>query len=202
MNNREKELKIKITEHIYKKLISDLKIINGPFDQKNSFFDSEYFTLLKNRWALRLRKEEDSHILTAKGPAVKKSGYYDRPEIEEKLPENIDISAFYKGFNLESMQFKPCVELLKKYGNLFVTEMFSFSNTRTVLEYMGLHLEADRTIIKNSIFYELEIETDNIEKSSGIIKKLFTGYNWPLEYSKSGKMAKAVKIFGFLQHLK
>ena len=194
-DNREKELKLEITEKIYRTITANYNVIRGPYNQENTFLDSPDYVLLKNMWALRIRKEEGSYILTAKGPAKKQAGYYDRPEYETVLLEKRNVSAMYNGFFLNKYHNKPCKELLQRYGNLFVSEIFSFLNTRTVIKYKGLNIEADRTVIANNIFYELEIETEKIDKAKKIISSLFEGMHWAVKYSEKGKMARAVKIF-------
>ncbi len=196
--NRETEIKIKITEEIYNLLVSEFKIIKGPNLQENIFFDSKDLMLLKNRWALRLRKEDQCFILTTKGPVNNKENeYYDRPEIEEQISGKEISERLLSGFNLNEQKYKPCKELYNRFGDLFVSKIFSFKNYRTYIDFNGLILEADKTLIKDKIFFELEIETNikNIEDVSKKIKKLFEDYDWPLQYSKKGKMAKAVKIF-------
>ncbi len=198
MNNREIEIKIKITEEIYNSLIDKFKIQKGPNLQENIFFDSKDFLLLKNRWALRLRKEARCFILTTKGPVTnKEKEYYDRSEIEENIPGNEIAARLLNGFNLKEQKYKACKELYKRFGNLFVSKIFSFNNSRTYIDFNNLILEVDKTLMKDKIFFELEIEANikNIKDVSEKIKKLFKDYNWPLQFSKKSKMAKAVKIF-------
>ena len=197
-NNRETEIKIKITEEIYNSLISEFKINKGPCKQENIYFDSKDLILLKNRWALRLRKEDEYIFLTTKGPVNnKRKEFYDRPEIEEQISGKEIADRLLSGFNLNEQKYEPCKELYNRFGDLFVSKIFSFRNFRTYIDFNGLLLEADKTLIKDKIFFELEIETNikNIKDVSGKVKKLFKDYNWPLQYSKKGKMEKAVKIF-------
>lgn len=196
-SNREIELKLKITENIYNKLISEYSVIKGPFKQVNTFFDSKDFMLIKNKWALRLRNEEGNFFLTAKGPARKTEGYYDRTEIEEKIELKEKALSLFHGFYLNKTCFRPCIELYKAFGNLFVSDIFSFTNLRTLVKYESLTLELDKTFIRNNIFHELEIEAEmeNIENTSEKIKELFSSNKWKFEYSRHGKMSKAVRIF-------
>ena len=161
MNNRETEIKIKITEEIYNSLISEFKINKGPCKQENIYFDSKDLILLKNRWALRLRKEDEYIFLTTKGPVNNKGKeFYDRPEIEEQISGKEIADWLLSGFNLNEQKYKPCKELYNRFGDLFVSKIFSFRNFRTYIDFNGLLLEADKTLIKDKTFFELEIELE------------------------------------------
>lgn len=194
MKNIEVELKLELNQDIYKEILK-FENASEPEKQINIFFDSTAHLLLDNKWALRLRLQGDKRILTCKGPAKKKKGIYSRKEYEEEID---DSNKLIKGnFKLSDFNYKPCVKLKEKFGDLLVNEIFQFINYRCIINYKDLIIELDKTIIKDRIYYELELESSKkeIKKHKKKIKKLFKKQKWEYLPSKYGKMAKAVKLF-------
>jgi uncharacterized protein YjbK len=193
---QEIEIKLKLDENTYQGLSTLFPAERQPVLQENIFFDSTTYTLLKQHWGLRLRKEKAHYYLTAKGEPEKKTGVYIRPEYEVQLTPEA-AAACQAGFTLAALPVQPAQELLKLFGNLTVRPIFSFTNERQFFKFAGWTLELDKTLIKGEVFFELEGETSLAELApcQKQLQELFAAHGWFYEPSRESKMEKAIRLF-------
>jgi uncharacterized protein YjbK len=193
MKNMEVELKLQITEAVFHDLLEQFGCASSLRQQVNTFFDADSRILEKNRWALRLRKEKSKNLLTVKGPAIKKqNGVYIRPEYEEELTDE-EAETIQDGFFLKQLGKGPSLELYRRFGDFFVKKKLQFETWRYRFPYKIWTIEMDKTMIKDKIFYELEVEAG--ESDMPLIQK-------ELKVSLESKLEKAVRIFNYHSHNK
>jgi uncharacterized protein YjbK len=194
MKQREIELKLSIDEDIYKALCKALESVGETQKQTNIFFDSKENVLQKNKWALRLRHENQKSSLTAKGPSIPKNGVFDREEVEIELAKT-ECEHLENGFDLQESNFEPCQFLANSYGNLKLVEFLRFNNSRSKLKWNGFVLEIDHSQVKNVDKYELEIETEasRIELLQSSLISYFKENNWEFIPSEKSKLEWALE---------
>jgi len=193
--NQETELKLEITENIYNIFRDKISRKSKKVCQINHFFDSKENHLLKIKWTLRIRIEDDKAFITAKGPGKKNGAIYSRPEYESDLSKS-KAENLLSGFYLSSLNKLPVEEAKRRVGDLYVSPFLSFKNERIYFEWRKLNIELDKTIIKNNIFYEIEIET-NFDKCKQVekeIRSFFTKQGWIFIPSKMSKFKRAFNL--------
>lgn len=196
----EVELKLELTEPIYRALLARVKDDITDFkEQENYFFDSAGEDLNKKKWALRIRleKQKNRGVITAKGPRLIQDDAHIRPEFEETIPLK-EAMNLLGGFSIENYPYLPFKKLVEYFGPLRMKEFVQFTNHRTVAPWEGMTLEIDKTIIKDRIFYELEIES-SMEETKAVqtrIRSFFISNQWPFVLSKLNKLVKALRIYG------
>jgi len=157
MTNIEAELKWELNREGWFKLQTLLET-KRELAQENLFYDDDAFTLRNARWALRLRHENDSTFLAAKGPAEQIENLSKRTEIEVEISS--EAAEGFKCCSRLDQHFKPTQFLFEKFGDLKLFQFMSFRNDRKVLLWKGYELELDHSRCLTSERYELEWETE------------------------------------------
>lgn len=157
MTNIEAELKWELDQKGWFKLQTLLEV-KKELTQENRFYDDKAFTLREARWALRLRNENDSIFLAAKGPAEQIENLSKRTEIEVEISSK--TAEEFKSCSRLDQNFKPTQFLFEIFGDLKLFQFMSFKNDRKVLLWRGYELELDHSRCLESERYELEWETE------------------------------------------
>jgi uncharacterized protein YjbK len=165
--------------------------------QENYFFDTAKKYLLKKKWVLRVRIEPDAAFITTKGPGKLIDAVYKRIEYESEIPLHM-ASSLLEGFNLNTIAARPCVELVKRFGNRFVESFLYFRNERIYIPWKQWKLELDKTTIGSTVLYELEAEAEekDIEILEGALREMFWKNGWQFRPSRMSKFKRALTIMG------
>lgn len=192
------ECKLELDESTYEKIKTFFSgVLSEPRLQKNTFFDTEDKALLKTRWVCRLRVEADRSSLTVKGKGSVKGAVHARPEYEAEIPADTG-SDLLSGFRLSEVDSLPTRTLLDALGDLRLEPYMGFENERIEIRFGAYVLELDKTNINDSIFYELEAETDSIRISEleNSLKILFMENGWDYRPSPMSKYKRALSMNG------
>ncbi len=194
--NREIEFKLELNARLYDEIIAACPKVQSEVYQENTFFDTEDRILGSSRWALRIRRESDRYLLTAKGPSQNRTEEaYARIEIESPLSSD-DAEKLLRGFSLEQSEVAPCRHLRGLFGDLHLVPLFSFKNLRKTVAVQNMRIELDRTEILGKIFYELELETTpkRISEDQAALREWFASHNWQYTPSRFSKLQRALAI--------
>ncbi|KAM7264775.1 hypothetical protein ACFE04_002458 [Oxalis oulophora] len=183
----EVELKLRLRDSkTHETLISLLTPFHKKtYLQQNLFFDTKSKTLLSKSSALRLRFYDiDSHcILSLKSNPTLQSGL---SRVEE-LEEPIEIETARKCVNFPDNEImKRVKDKCSDFGDGFVC-LGGFKNVRGVYEWKGLKLEIDETVYDFGICYEIECETDQVERDREVIEGFLKDNGVEFQYSKLNK---------------
>lgn len=189
----ESELKWEICAEAWVKLSAALPLVRN-LEQDNKFFDSSEFDMRGDRWALRLRTENEKTFLTAKGPAQYEGNLTQRPEIEVLLSEQ-EAQAFVKKPSL-NYDHAPCEYLKQVYGDLNLQEVLSFSNLRKVVLWEGFELELDHSRAFGEDRYEIEWEGElvTLRNKKQALEAFLDAKGIEFRASSQGKLAWALEV--------
>jgi len=185
----ETELKLLLTQDSYKALKNQLEKKGVDLKQINIFFDNPEQVLRKNKWALRLRFQNEKAILTAKGPCRPDNGVFQRKEIESEIPFQTG-QKLKNGFSIDGINASPAQYILQKFGKLILSPYLTFKNTRSLVDFDGFCLELDHSEANGNSLYELECETET-PKLVQIKEKLhhfFDEFGWDFQFSSKSKL--------------
>jgi len=206
MITTEKEIKLDLhTEKNYLTLLESLDKIKSQKKLDNYFFDTKDWSLSKSGWALRIRREEDSAVITAKGPVESAPNELTvRPEIEKTLAPDSCPVFINEGMNLSNLPEEIARSIKDTIDNKRLELKLSFTTLRTAIEYHGhgmiLLLEIDKTTFPDrSVDYELEVELSDaarFEKTMIIISELFERLHISMIFQKESKFARALRKIG------
>jgi uncharacterized protein YjbK len=191
--NREVEIKLEITEEVYRRIQASAGQSGVCRAQHNSFFDTADRVLAGENWAFRLRSEGERCCLTAKSlPKAGGGEVFDRQEYESELPALL-AGAVSSGFSLCELDALPCRKLCSLFGDLILEKRFSFINYRTYIPFIRWTLELDKTEIGSRCFYELEAEASSreIDELRSRIREWFDREGWAYVPSATTKMMRA-----------
>jgi hypothetical protein len=192
--HREVEIKLQITEEIYRSIQASAGQNGTPRVQHNTFFDTAEKRLGKENWAFRLRSEGDHYCITAKSLPKEGGGeVFDRQEYEAQVPETL-ADKLCCGFSLCEHDVLPCRKLCTLFGDLFLRKRFGFVNHRTYIPFGHWTLELDKTEIGSRRFYELEAESPSreINELRSRIREWFDREGWAYVPSAATKMMRAI----------
>lgn len=203
MISREKEIKLDLSnEENYLKLLDFFQGSKHERQLENHFFDTEDWALSRSGWALRLREEENSATITAKGTADKGIEKLTvRPEIEQNIPAEVIPVLVKQGIYLSDLPASLAKILEDRIAGKRLTERLSFTTYRTVARYetddTGFVFEIDRTLFPDgSVDYELEVELDDMSQfpsAMDAITDIFNQVNIEISCQKDSKFARALK---------
>ena len=174
------------------------------FAQTNCFFDSEDRQLHKDRWALRVRVEDDRGLITLKGPSDAEDTSQMatiREEIESEIDRSVAQAVIELRTDVLSLDVDPVKFIKKKYPDLALSRLVQFENERLIKQYkMGSYsydLELDKTVYGDgSTDYELEVEVDRQEEMPTVVRslqKLFESLKVPFERQTKTKFERALE---------
>lgn len=207
IKKEEIELKLNlVSEENYQRLLSHFEK-HIEMSQTNIFYDTADRLLLKNKWALRLRSENNKGFITAKGVSSKSGAASIRDEIEIEIGSekvNNIIESPNKIFDYVSSDFDFIKDFIQDAP---LVKLVEFNNIRQRIEYAGASgesylLEIDRTKFQNGrIDYELEVELEDAGKISDAekaIKRLLESLSIEYQVESKSKFARALEIAGLL----
>lgn len=173
--------------------------------QSNYFFDSDNWDLSRSGWALRLRKADNSAIVTLKGLMAEDiEGLTVRPEIEQPLPVRQFEEFINQGIRPEQLPNDIFLLLKDLNPGIGLKERLHFTTDRHIINYMDatvqVYFEADRTLYQDgSTDYELEIEIEDrsqFDRILSAVREIFIKLNIPLKFQEESKFARALKKTG------
>ncbi len=185
----------------YNRLIKQLGVSENPSRQQNYFFDTADWTLSKNGWALRIRKEGAENTISLKGTGSHSAdGLTTRTEIETSIEED-DFDKYYH-HGLDGDQIPDSIRriICSIINNEHLNVKVEFVNYRLRADFSGENIkmlfEIDRTIFSNGLVdYELEIELDSQlagEKALGEVTSFLDSLNIEAKFQKKSKFARAL----------
>ncbi|MFC0189108.1 CYTH domain-containing protein [Fictibacillus aquaticus] len=142
-------------------------------EQTNHYFDTSSFSLKAQRSALRIRKKEDSYVLTLKQPSGQHLLESNQPISKETLEQMLASDSFPDGGIkelIQSMGIDP--ELIQYLGTL--------KTFRAKIPYDGGLLFFDESHYLGTIDYEIEYECDDDKKGKETFKALMTSHSIPI----------------------
>jgi uncharacterized protein YjbK len=203
MESAEIEIKLDLkNERNYHRILSFLSSDSKPVRQENHFFDTQDFSLARVGWALRIRRQADRAIFTAKGPRDQKYGELAvRPEIEEDISTSKADRLIESVVDLSTVPRRIADAVGDLTGERKLTRILSFINYRTTVkkEFGGvvLALEIDHTVFPDGTSdYELEVEIDRADIFQDRLDKvadILSALEIPLIFQKETKLARALK---------
>jgi len=197
------EFKIDLqNEENYHRLIEFLNPDNEPVLQSNFFFDTDENDLAGNRWALRLRFENDRAVITLKGNRRDAGeGLSVRTEVERGIDIESGRKFRKKGTLVVKQLPEPIRGRLKGLADDQILRIkLEFSNRRIRVPWIkndhNYLLEIDRTSFPDdTIDYELELEIDKEEsydEALRLIRGLLESADIPLKFQTQSKMKRAL----------
>lgn len=197
------EFKIDLqNEENYRRLIEFLNPGNESVVQSNFFFDTEEGDLAGNRWALRLRFENDRAVMTLKGDRRDAGeGLSVRTEVESGIDIETGRNFREKGTLVVKQLPEPIRGRLEGLADDQILRIkLGFSNRRIRVPWIKNNrnylLEIDRTSFPDdSVDYELELEIDEEESYDDalrIITELLGSADIPLKFQTQSKMKRAL----------
>lgn len=198
MSETESEAKWVLNESAWLTLKKKLPLVES-LRQNNLFFDNPEGRLRKEKWALRLRIENQKCFLTAKGPAEISGKIVHRPEIEVELHAG-QAELFQAPFRLSDILVTPCEYLCDRFGDLELETFLGFDNHREVLSWEGFFLELDCSECLGHKRFELEweAEADVLEKNLPRLEKWLQEEKIETKNSSMGKLSWALSLHHLL----
>ena len=201
----EREIKIDLVRRgRYERLLRFLGEPDKVINQINFFFDTDDWALSRAGWALRIRRENDSYRMTAKGR--RETGDIRiavRPEHEIDLELGLAESIIDKGMKIGRLRELLDIDLTGIEDKDRLEIKILFENERRVYLHktglLELEIELDRTVFSdNSIAYELEAEIGEKDSTAAIdaVEALLIKLRIPVVYQSESKFARALKKSG------
>ncbi|PCJ62616.1 MAG: hypothetical protein COA79_03625 [Planctomycetota bacterium] len=178
--NIEIELKVKIPDkesylRILEQFGEDFHLIH----QRNIYYDTNEGDLQASKIMFRLRNANEEWVATVKSNASQVNGV-------QKADEN-EIILDQQPTSINELKATFCK--LKDGGFLNGHDLMPLGeiiNERHVFNKLDNEIfEIDHTIIAGHHFYEIEIETENINKIRNYVQELFAKLTLPFEYADS-----------------
>lgn len=202
----ERELKLDLgSEGAFRRLLEALEWRGHPVMQVNTFFDTREADLRRNRFALRIRRENGGYLLTLKGRRRDCGELVERLEVECRM-EEADARAALSGIRpLAAMDYPPLRHLAREFRGpplrFDLRPICTFTNERHPVTIEGgagaLLLEIDRTAFgKNRVDFELEAEFPDSERypeQRKFLRNLFRDLSLPWIVSEKSKFQKALE---------
>jgi uncharacterized protein YjbK len=195
-DNREVEIKLELDGKAYEGLLSSLGTPARKLVQENHFLDTADRKLSGLKWAFRIRIEETTAFLTAKGPAQKQGAAMIRPEIEDEIPAAL-AKGMLEGVSLSDRSTHASISQLHRLiGDRQVVEYLGFTNLRLCYGWEDRELLIDKTRILDRDFYELEtdVEPSAISAVEAKLKAWFGKNGWGYQSSKISKLERALEM--------
>ena len=181
----DKILKLKEIDGYKFKEIIDIK-------ECDTYLDTEDLSLHRHEMSLRIRKKDNTFLVTLKRKPVRTGPIYSRIEEEEYIDEK-DIHSVYD----YSLKIKPVIEAKKLTSGRKLAKIFSIDKKRKRAVFIKndfiirLDMDTIQFLINNSDKkqYELEIEAKNapieeVEKIQNFLRQKFGNYLKPSKHSK------------------
>lgn len=186
--NLEIEVKGLLSKEEYEKILHsflDLK----PYVQVNYYIDTKDFEIKSNKCGLRIRYKNNKYELTLK--VTQEEG---KLEINQNLSKN-DYELFGNCGVFPSGEVKDYIE---QNLHVDISKLFMFTSMETSrldVPFEGSLISIDKSVCLGEIDYEIECESNNIEKAQKDIEKFLKNYN--LKYIKfaSSKLKRAMEIY-------
>ena len=194
--NIETEIKVELPDYqSYIKIYNSLGLPEKYLSQENIYFDTADQLLHRLGVMFRLRIENGEYIFTVKSGSTLIAGVQKAIEKELYVPAvNCSIDYLQKTLkDLCTVEFPPEI-LLHKIGSML--------NKRVVYNnFFGAELELDHMQIFDDHFFEIEIETTNIDLYQLKIKELLQQNQ--IDYQPScSKYSRFLKLLMLKQSLK
>ncbi len=168
---REYEAKGLITKSEFENLISSLKIVEVK-EQQNTYVDTSCGFFKSKDSALRLRIINGEYIFS-----LKQQNADGATEWNEQITQlQFDTILKDKAINLEHFKCPYNQQL----DNL---NLITITTKRYVCLYQKNIIELDMTTFKNTIDYEIEVESDNLTNASMIVKNLASTFDLNIKKS-------------------
>lgn len=205
MQRVETEVKLQLPSFAdYLKLIGCLGPVDEEHEQLNGFFDSPNHELAAKGWALRVRAERDSGLVTLKGAKQETSlGQHAivREEIEEPISGSTARDILESRRSLMSLTVEPVIKARGLVAELSAELYVRFRNLRRKKRHgfgdRAYVLEIDHTqYADGSSDYELEVELDNPESAGDIecqLRHLFTSLGIEFKPQRRTKLERALE---------
>lgn len=180
MKNLEIEYKILLTEEKFKDIISQYPM--HIYTQINYYFTSK--ELSSKKYALRIRKKENTYEMTLKTPAS-----IGRHEYNISLTQE-DAADYLKGIWKEN----PITQRLIREG-FSLKEIHLFSSLKTIRhDYLMTYgvLSLDKNYYENKIDYELEFEINDIEKGKKQFEELLKKHHLHYNHNCPSKLKRII----------
>ncbi len=203
--NIEIEIKLDLPKEAdYQKIVGHLKPFDAHLNQTNAFFDSKSMQLSNAKWALRVRVDDHSGLITLKGKSNGQDGASVREEIESTIERSVALSIIGGKVKLLDLDDPVVNDLKNRFGILSVEQTLQFSNYRQekTIEVDGQNItfELDKSeFAGGAIEYELEVEVDSIreiEPFQKIISTLFKTLDIPMIHQDKSKFERALNYTG------
>jgi uncharacterized protein YjbK len=206
MTAEEIEVKLNLSDEAnYLRLIEYFKKPKTIKRLENHFFDSEDWRLSKMGWAVRLRRDANRSIITAKARTIAEiPNLTIRPEIETDIQQADFERIISDGIGYSELPQEITRTININFSDFRLVQKVSFITFRTIVEHiiadLKVNYEIDKTVFgDNSADYELEIELSDrtahdmvIRETESILKKL----EIPLSYQKDSKFTRALERAG------
>ncbi|MCX6826748.1 MAG: CYTH domain-containing protein [candidate division Zixibacteria bacterium] len=202
------EIEIKLNlldKNNYNKLLKQFKDNLKEIRQENYFFDTKDWDLSLAGWTLRIRKENLSTSITAKGAnTATQNGLAIRPEITSLLSPTEAERLFNDGITISSLPRSIIDALPNCPREKPLIKRVYFLNHRIIagdiINGIPLCFEIDNMEYSDgSLEYELEVELsdkkDYLEVMAGI-ESIFKACGIPVVFQKESKFARALRKGG------
>ncbi|MEA2030310.1 MAG: CYTH domain-containing protein [candidate division Zixibacteria bacterium] len=199
--HREIEVKIDLSSFVnYLKLIGLLGQIDYELHQVNCFFDTEDNLLSGNGWALRIRTEEQSGLVTLKSNASLSDKVAIRNEFEAPIPYDTAVEIIQLKQDIFTLDVPPVAYIKEQFGDIKLARLVHFENNRQRKSFKTddytYNFDVDTTTFSDgSVDYELEIELpseDQVDTLYDTLRTLFTSLAIPFESQTKSKLARAL----------
>jgi uncharacterized protein YjbK len=199
------EIEIKLdlqNEDNYKRLLNRLGPPVRRKSQMNHFFDTADRGLLKSKWALRLRQEDDNCTMALKGS---EEGNRDGLAIRKEYETSFECRALEKALK-DGLELSDCPEMVEsQLRSLKITGILglilTFHNERISLKYadrdISGQIELDKTRFSDdSVEFELEMELirpDEYPAAFESLERLLGESHIPVRGMNESKFIRAFK---------
>ncbi|MBU8932466.1 MAG: CYTH domain-containing protein [candidate division Zixibacteria bacterium] len=202
---REIEVKLDLESFTnYLKFVGFIGQLDNEVRQVNCFFDTEDGVLSGSGWALRVRTEAQTGLVTLKGDNSGSDKVAIRDEIEASIPFEIAGDVIALKHDILDLDIAPIVYVKEKFGQISLARLVRFENHRQRKEFqLGDHtytLEVDTTTYSDgSVGYELEVELPDEDRLDGVLndlRRMFSSLSIPFTHQTTSKFARALKRVG------
>lgn len=160
-----------------------------PQMQINHYFDTRDDALLRSRTLLRIREAGSRRVLTLKCGVEVRPGFFDSLELESAVSEEELSQALQRPEAMLDWNHGAIGELKKRLGRPALRVSGRLVNERVRRRVALEQLEVDRlTFPDGSEAYELEIETDDVERTEAWLRQAILPRGILLEPQRLTKM--------------
>jgi|GEM_PF-3809067 len=168
--------------------------------QKNYYFDTPSLFFSSNGILFRLREEKDKNIFTIKLAKRRMPGLNVSEEKEVLLSSELASILKIDPTSISKvLDNKNLIEFFEKFKK-DIKLIGTLNNKRIVFLLNDFNIEVDKISIgKSKIYYEVEIETPEIEKARLLIETIFneTKISWRLS-----NLVKSQRLFNYLKEIR